>query len=205
MRTDAKGQPVLRAILGGSFDPVHLGHLAMVSHMLEKNLADRLLVIPAWRSPHKFKNSATPADRLAMARLAFVGFSGVEVDDREISRRRVSFTVETLEELTGEFPGDRLRLIIGGDNLEGFSGWRDPDRIQELADIVVYPRDGIVLSPEAIRRAGLDSGRIIPVTDFDHPVSSTAVRAILARGIVPSEQLPPAVVEYIAAYNIYLL
>ena len=195
---------MLRAILGGSFDPVHLGHLAMVSHMLEKNLADRLLIIPAWRSPHKFENSATPSDRLAMVRLAFEDFPGVVVDDREISRTRVSFTVETLEELALDFPGDHLRLIIGGDNLEGFSGWRDPDRIQELADLVVYPRDGLIPSPDAISRSGLDSRRVIPVTDFDHPVSSTAVRAILARGIIPVDQLPPAVVDYIAAHNIYL-
>ena len=89
---------MLRAILGGSFDPVHLGHLAMASHMLEKHLADRLLIIPAWRSPHKIENSATPSDRLAMVRLAFGDFAGVEVDDREISRIRISFTVETLEE-----------------------------------------------------------------------------------------------------------
>lgn len=195
---------MLRAILGGSFDPVHLGHQAMASHLLEKHLADRLLIIPAWRSPHKFANSATPSDRLAMARLAFENISGVEVDDREISRGRVSFTVETLEDLALDFPDDRLRLIIGGDNLAGFSGWREPDRIQELADIVVYPRGGVVPSPEAITHAGLDSRRVIPVTDFDHPVSSTEVRAILARGNMPFDQLPPAVADYIAANNIYL-
>ncbi len=201
----ARATPLLRAILGGSFDPVHLGHLAMASHMLAKHLADRLLIVPAWRSPHKFSNSATPADRLAMARLAFEGVSGVKVDDREILRRRVSFTVETLEELAAEFPGDRLRLIIGGDNLAGFSGWRDPDRILELADIVVYPRDGVVPSSEVITRAGLDPGRVVPVTDFDQPVSSTAVRAILAGGNIPVDQLPPGVAEYIATNKIYLM
>lgn len=196
---------MLRAILGGSFDPVHLGHLAMASHMLAKHLADRLLIIPAWRSPHKFENSAAPADRLAMARLAFADMEGVEVDDREIARGRVSFTVETLEDLAVDYPADRLRLVIGGDNLSGFSGWREPERIQELADIVVYPRDGVVPNPQAIMRSGLDPGRVIPVTDFDHPVSSTAVRAILARGVMPGEELPPAVAEYISARNIYML
>jgi nicotinate-nucleotide adenylyltransferase len=196
---------MLRAVLGGSFDPVHLGHLAMASHLLAKKLADRLLIIPAWRSPHKFENSAAPADRLAMTRLAFADMAGVEVDDREIVRERVSYTVETLADLAVEYSEDRLRLVIGGDNLSGFSGWREPGRIQELADIVVYPRDGVVPNQQAINRSGLDPGRVIPVTDFDHPVSSTAVRAILARGVMPRDELPPAVVEYISARNIYML
>jgi nicotinate-nucleotide adenylyltransferase len=195
---------MLRAVLGGSFDPVHLGHLSIADHMLEKELADFLMISPAWRSPHKFENSAEPTDRLAMVRLAFEGLNAIQVDDREIVRRRVSYTVETLEELAREFPDDRLRLIIGEDNLAGFSGWRSPERIQELADIVVYPRDGIAPTPEAIQRAGLDSGRVIPVTDFDHPVSSTTVRAMLGRGILPEDQLPPGVADYIAAHQLYM-
>ncbi len=195
---------MLRAVLGGSFDPVHLGHLSLADHLLDKELADFLMIIPAWRSPHKFENSASPADRLAMVRSAFEDLKAVLVDDREITRGRVSFTVETLEELAREFPDDCLRLVIGGDNLAGFSGWRSPGRIQELADIVIYPRDGVVPTPEAIQRAGLDPGRVIPVTDFDHPVSSTTVRAMLSRGILPEDQLPPPVVEYIAARQLYM-
>lgn len=195
---------MLRAMLGGSFDPVHLGHLAMAAHLLEKDLADFLLIVPAWRSPHKFANSAAPDDRLEMTRLAFAGMEKVRVDDREIARGSVSYTVESLEELVREFPGDRIRLVIGEDNLAGFSGWREPERIQELADIVIYPRDGRTPTFEAIERAGLDPQRVIPVIDFDHPVSSTTVRARLARGILPEDQLPQAVVEYIAARRLYM-
>jgi len=105
---------MLRAVLGGSFDPVHLGHLAIVDHMLDKDLADLLVIVPAWLSPHKVENSADPADRLAMVRLAFAGHDEALVDDREIIRGGVSFTVETLEEMAREFPADRLRLVIGG-------------------------------------------------------------------------------------------
>jgi nicotinate-nucleotide adenylyltransferase len=195
---------MLRAVLGGSFDPVHLGHLAIAEHMLGKELAGVLTVIPAWRSPHKFENSANPADRLAMVRLAFADVDSVLVDDREVTRGRVSFTVETLEELALEFPDDGLRLVIGADNLAGFSGWRSPERIQELADIIVYPRDGIVPTSLAIRRGGLLPGRVIPVTDFDHPVSSTTVRAMLAKGVLPEKQLPVDVAEYIAARHLYM-
>jgi len=194
---------MLRAVLGGSFDPVHRGHLGIVDHMLDRELADLVMIIPAWRSPHKYENSASPTDRLAMVQLAFEGLESVLVDNREIDRGRVSFTVETLEELAREFPDDRLRLIIGGDNLAGFAGWRSPERIQELADIVVYSRDGIVPRPVAIQRAGLDLGRVIPVTDFDHPVSSSTVRAILGTGVVPDDQLPPGVAAYIATRKLY--
>ena len=195
---------MLRAVLGGSFDPVHLGHVAIAEHLLSKDLADALIVMPAWRSPHKYENSANPADRLAMVQLAFADFDSVQVDDREVTRGRVSFTVETLEELALEFPDDQLRLVIGGDNLAGFSGWRSPERIQELADILVYPRDGIGPTSLAIRRGGLFPGRVIPVTGFDHPVSSTTVRAMLAQGTLPAKQLPGVVAEYIAARHLYM-
>lgn len=194
---------MIRAILGGSFDPVHLGHVAMAQHLLDHELAEEIRVIPAWRSPHKYQNSATPTDRLAMARLAFKGWDQALIDDREINRSNVSYTVETLEELVGIYPEDRFRLVIGADNLAGFSGWRSPDRIQELADIVVYPRDGRSPGPEAILRAGLDPRRVIPVTDFDHPVSSTTVRVMLAKGNLPKNQLPRAVAAYISARNLY--
>ena len=194
---------MLRAILGGSFDPVHLGHLAIAHHMLDKELADLVVIVPAWLSPHKYENSADPFERLAMVRLAFAGRRTTLVDDREIVRTGVSFTVETLEEMALEYPEDRLRLVIGIDNLSGFPGWRSPERIQELADIVIYPRDGLGPTPEAIERAGLDPGRVIPVTDFDHPVSSTTVRAMLGRGILPEDQLPVEVVHFIAAQGLY--
>jgi nicotinate-nucleotide adenylyltransferase len=194
---------MLRAILGGSFDPVHLGHVAMARHLLDHELAEDLLVVPAWRSPHKYNNTATPADRLAMARMAFDGWDSVVVDDREIRRGCVSFTVDTLEELAAEFPDDRFRLVIGSDNLAGFSGWRSPGRIQELVEIIVYPRDGRSTLLPAIERVGLDPRRLIPVTDFDHPVSSTTVRAMLARGILPDDQLPPSVAAYITARGLY--
>lgn len=194
---------MLRAILGGSFDPVHLGHLAMVRHLLDHELAEELVVVPAWRSPHKYSNAATPADRLAMVRLAFDGWDKVVVDDREIRRGSVSFTVDTLEELVARFPSDSFRLVIGADNLAGFSGWRSPGRIQELAEIIVYPRDGRTPAPQAIERVGLDPRRVIPVTDFDHPVSSTSVRAMLAKGNLPDDQLPRRVAAYITARNLY--
>ena len=194
---------MLRAVFGGSFDPVHLGHVEMAHHMLDKKLADHLLIIPAWRSPHKYENSAPPGDRLAMVRLAFTSLPGVSVDDREIVRGRVSYAVETLEELAVQYPQDRLRLVIGADNLAGFSGWRSPERIQELADILVYPRDGLVPASRAIERAGLDLRLVIPVTDFDHPVSSTTVRAMLAAGKDPRTELSPQVAAYILERGLY--
>jgi nicotinate-nucleotide adenylyltransferase len=190
-------------ILGGSFDPVHRGHLAVADHLLGRELADRLIVIPAWLSPFKCGNSAPPAARLAMVRLAFADKEKIAVDDREIVRGGMSFTVATLEELATEFPDERLRLVIGADNLAGFASWRRPDRIQELAEIVVYPRDGLEPTAAALARSGLDPDRVIRVTDFDHPVSSTTVRAMLSEGICPSDLLPGPVATYISRHRLY--
>ena len=195
---------MIRAVLGGSYDPVHLGHLAIVEHMLKMGLADLLVIVPAWRSPFKFENTAAPADRLAMVRLAFADLVAVEVDEREVTRGRISFMVEALEELARKFPEDQLRLVIGSDVLVGFTGWLSPERIQELADIVVYPRDGMKPTPKAIRNAGLDPARVIPVTGFDHPVSSPPGRATPGRRILPEDQLPPAVAAYIADHQLYM-
>jgi len=195
---------MVRALFGGSFDPAHLGHLALVKHLLDHDLAQTVVVVPTWRSPHKYENSASPANRLAMVHLAFDPLPAVTVDDREILRGRTSYTVETLEELTAEHPDDQWRLVIGADNLGGFTGWRSPGRLQELADIVIYPRDGLVANSETILRAGLDPNRVIPVADFDHPVSSTTVRAMLAAGKVPDRQLPDAVAAYIDERGLYL-
>lgn len=192
-----------RAVLGGSFDPVHDGHTALGAHLLEHGLADHLTVVPARRSPHKQDGRAPAADRLAMCRLAFAPLSPCEVDDREIVRGGPSFTVDTLRELAAENPDDRLLWAMGADNLAGFGRWKDPAGIVARARVIVYPRGGVKPSPELCRRAGIPDDRLIVVTDFEHPVSSTAVRAILRDGRVPASGLHPDVAAYIRSRHLY--
>ena len=194
---------MIRAVLGGSFDPVHHGHVALATHLLGARLADEVLVIPAGQSPQKSSSVAEPEDRLAMCHLAFDPLDNVVVDDREILRGGRSYTVDTLEDLNAAHPGENLVLVIGADNLAGFPSWRNPERIIKLAKLAVFPRDGLDISANACTALGIPPERVILVSDFDHPVSSSSVRAILAQGLVPDAQLPPGVARYICSHHLY--
>jgi len=112
------------AVLGGSFDPVHCGHVEMARHVLNTGLARKILVIPAFTSPFKSGTRVSARHRLKMAHLAFPKSRTIEVDDREIRREGPSFMVDTLEELHRECPDRLLRLIIGADNVQDFFRWQ---------------------------------------------------------------------------------
>jgi nicotinate-nucleotide adenylyltransferase len=189
---------MILGVLGGSFDPFHAGHLAMAEAVLERGLATRLVVVPAARSPHKARCAAPATDRLAMARAALAGLPAATVSDREVRRGGTSYTVATLEELAGLHPGARLRLVIGADNLPAFATWRAPERILELAEIVVFARPGspLALPPEMV-------GRVLTVPDLAVPVSATEVRALVAAGGDPADLVPPAVRDYIVSHGLY--
>ena len=190
---------MIRGLFGGSFDPVHNGHVAMVDHVLARGLVDRVVVVPARLSPHKDTCSAQPADRLAMAALAFADRERVTVDPRETTRAGPSFTVDTLRELAAAHPGDGWRLIIGADNLAGLPGWRETQSLIALAEVVVLPRRGV--APRI--PAGCDPERFLVVADFDEPVSSSDIRAMLAAGRLPAADLPAGVAAHIRAHGLY--
>lgn len=190
---------MIRALLGGTFDPVHRGHVAIVERILADSLAGCVHVVPAARSPHKEPADAPATARLAMVRLALAGRRGVVVEDLEVVRGGVSFTIETLTALAARHPGDPWRLIVGSDNLPELDTWRDPGRLLAWADLLV------------VARAGWDGGlpplvaghEVTVVRDFDHPASATAVRRELAAGRVPRELLPDAVADHILAAGLY--
>ena len=186
-------------LLGGSFDPVHNGHVALVDHVLASGLADRIVVVPARRSPLKEAASAPPPDRLAMTELAFAGRAHVVVDPRETRREGPSYTVDTLRALVAEHPGDSWRLIIGADNLADLPRWRDVSGLLALAEVLVLQRSGVAAGIPP----GMNPNRFRFVTDFDEPVSSTAVRAMLARGKLPAADLPPGVAAHIRQHGLY--
>lgn len=190
---------MIRAVLGGTFDPVHAGHVAMARHVLGHGLADLVHVIPNWQSPWRASPVAGPADRLAMCRLAFAAVPGTLVDPLEIDGGRPAWTVDTLAALANAYPADRLRLIVGADHLPAFGRWREPGRILELAELVVLDRAGAAVSDPQSWLVG----RVVSAPPFDHPVSASAVRAMLA-GAVPLEgALPAGVADYIAAHGLY--
>jgi nicotinate-nucleotide adenylyltransferase len=194
---------VILAVLGGSFDPVHVGHVAMAREALSRGLADRVLVIPNWHSPHKTGAEADAVQRLEMVRLAFGGLEGVRIDGRELAAGRAVATVETLMELTAENPSDELVLLLGADHVAAFPRWRRPDRVQDLARIVIFARRGWSLDASALKAAGLRDDRVSTVPDFDLPVSSSDVRAMLAATEPDLSVLPAPVAEYVRRHGLY--
>lgn len=199
---------MVRALFGGSFDPVHDGHVALVNHVLQSGLAEVVHVVPAWRSPFKGRGAASPEARLAMVQLALADMPGAVVDPREVASGRSCPTLETVQALQAEYPRDSWQLLIGADNLADFPLWYGADRLQGLVTVVVFGRDRVALSEAALRQAGLQAGRCLTVPDFSEPVSSTAVRAMLATGsrsvaALTTGGIPPVVARYIVAHQLY--
>ncbi len=198
------------AVFGGSFDPVHRGHVAMVDLLLGRSLADEVLLVPAGRSPDKAGHSASGAARAAMLELAFAQEPRVTVESCELAREGPSYTVQTLEELALARPAARLQLVLGQDNLTGFYRWRSPQRILDLAGLVVFARadsaDPMTDSQgirDLLQARGLAAGSVVAVADFDVAVSSRAVRAKLQNGRPDPGLVPEAVAAYIRRHGLY--
>ncbi len=189
---------MMRAFFGGSFDPFHAGHLAIIQTILDRGLADEVLVVPAGHNPQKPDPPAPGPHRLRMAELGVAGLAGVRVLDSEAERSGPTYTVDTLAALAAQTPGDRWRLVLGGDNLADFGSWRDPDRLLALAQLLVFPRGAAPLTVPP----GL-AGRALIVEGFFSPVSATAVRATVAAGGRPGKLVPQAVLDYIVAHGLY--
>lgn len=185
------------AFFGGSFDPFHNGHLAIVRALRDRDLCDELLIAPAALSPGKALPSADGRHRLRMAEAAVAGIDGVTVTDVDLRRPGPSYTVTVLEDLRRERPDADLVLVVGADAWRDFDAWREPDRILELAEILVFPRGGVSGAPARV------GARIRRLEAFDVPVSATVLRARLARGESVDGLVPTPVVEYIRRHDLY--
>ena len=130
-------------LFGGSFDPVHIGHLLVAQAAVEELALTRLFFIPAAQSPFKPDNKPAPdAARLQLLRLALAGKTDCEVDDQEIRRGGISYTVDTLRDYARRFPQAELFYIIGLDNVAKLPEWREPVELARLTEFVAMPRPG---------------------------------------------------------------
>lgn len=179
-------------IFGGTFDPIHHGHLILARAAAEELALDRVLFVPANTSPHKsHAQTAAPADRLAMVRLALAGEPHFEVSDMELRRPPPSFTVDTLRECKAVHPNDDLYLLLGADQAAQFHTWHQPNEIRRLARVVVLDRAGSILPSEwTIVRRLVD-------------ISATDIRTRAATGRSIRYLTPDAVCDYIAAQRLY--
>jgi nicotinate-nucleotide adenylyltransferase len=180
-------------VFGGTFDPVHVGHLAIALAALESVPLDRVLFVPARRSPLKDRDPlASVSDRVAMLEAAVASEPRFALSPVELDRDGVSYTVDTLEALRSE--GD-LFLILGSDALADLKRWRAPDRVRELATILVAARPGAP-EPDPVHGARA----------FDAPrldISSRELRARAARGMSLRYLVPDAVWEHITKHRLY--
>lgn len=191
-------------LYGGTFDPVHLGHLLVARAAIEELALDRLYFIPASQSPFKPGVTPTPGDqRLRMLRLALAGVTGVEVDDFELRRGGISYSIDTAREYQARHPGKRLYWLIGADHVDSLPRWRDARSLAELVEFVAIPR------PRA-EPARLPAGSALPVEfrihqlrGFPLAVSSSEIRRRAAAGLPLEPLVPSAVAEVIRAERLY--
>lgn len=194
-------------IYGGTFSPVHNGHVAAARAFMEQMWLDILYVIPTGVTPHKdMKGDATASDRLEMCRLAFGGMEGVIVSDLEMRREGKSYTVDTLRELYD--PDGRLFLLMGTDMLMTLDKWREPDEIFRLCYPVYVRRetDGELDAPivEKIKSYQEKYGKVVHrIVTPAIELSSTDVRAAVAEGFPIEGAVPPAVADYIHTHGLY--
>lgn len=192
-------------ILGGTFNPPHLGHLVCAQEAYRELSLDRVMLIPARIPPHKpVEQEPGPQHRLKLCRVAVADDDRFEVSDIELRRNGPSYTVDTLQELTCHASGSELFLIVGGDIAVGLPRWREPERVLELASLAVAKRRG---TSRAAVQSALDALRGgARAKFFQMPrigVSSTMVRRRVRAGQPIRYLVPDRVAEYIDHHGLY--
>jgi nicotinate-nucleotide adenylyltransferase len=213
-RPAAVAGPRSIGILGGTFNPPHLGHVAVADHARSALGLELVLLTPAHIPPHK-PTAPDPGSecRLAMCRLAVDGADGVAVCTVELERGGPSYTVDTLRSIHASHPHAELTFIVGADVASTLPSWREPRELLELADLAVAARAGsdraAVVEAVAGLRGGPASegaGRELPVRFLDMAeieISSSMVRRRVAAGESIEELVGPAVARYIAEHDLY--
>ena len=187
-------------VLGGTFDPVHVGHLILAELARTQLLLDRVLFIPAGDPWRKASREVTSGEhRLAMVRLAIADNPAFDVDEREVRRPRPSYTSETLRELrAGLASGDEIYFLLGEDALSDLPNWHDPTEILRSARLAVAPRGGAAAPPSALTEA-----RVVRVEMPCIGISSSDLRERVRRGLGLRYLVPPAVEAYVREQGLY--
>jgi len=186
-------------IFGGTFDPIHLGHLITAQSVKELRDLEKIIFIPAFISPHKSSaKTSSPEDRLNMIKLAVDGISFFDYSDIEVKKGGVSFTVDTLRELNKKY--SELEFIIGYDNIFTFHDWKEPDEIFELAKIIVLKRKSS--HPPQFKDKYYRQSVFVQTRGIE--ISATDIRERVKNRMPINFLVPPAVMEYIYKHNLYV-
>ena len=215
-------------ILGGTFNPPHLGHLAVARHARQELGLERVLLVPAHTAPYKAGGSGAsgsggvggndpgPQHRLRMCKLAVAAEEGLAVSAVEVERGGLSYTVDTLRSIHASHPNAQLTFIVGADTASTLGSWREPAQLLELAQLAVATRDGtarqrVLDALAAVESTGAGSSpqqhsTASGLSFLEMPaieVSSSQVRERVARGEAIDQLVGPAVADYIAAHQLY--
>ncbi len=194
-------------IFGGTFDPVHYGHLLLAEQCREQCALDEVRIIPAGLPPHKAGDKITSSnDRVEMLKLAIGGHEHFSIDERELEREGPSYTFETLDELREEDPQRELYLIIGADSLRDFPTWKHPEKILESARLIVVnrgdqPEPDLVPLTEALGPSAAERTQIVNIPGIG--LSSTDLRKRVAAGRSIRYMTPRAVECFVEAQGLY--
>lgn len=201
----AAGESARLGIMGGTFDPVHFGHLHCAERAREACGLDMVLFMPTFIPNFKQgKVCADALDRLAMCRLAVAGNPAFCASDRELARGRVTYTVDTLRELRDELPeGTQVVFILGADSLASIMRWREAESLPALAEYAAVTRPGYEVSPDLLERLGEVGFKVTLVEAAGLDVSSTEVRERLAEGRSARYLVPDSVLRYVESRSLY--
>ncbi len=208
----------MRVIYGGTFDPVHIGHLRLAVELQDALSAERVDLVPCHVPPHRDVPGASALQRLELLALAIEGEPGLAVDDRELKREGASYTADTLRQIRQEIgPDEPLVMAVGTDAFAKFDQWREWNLIPELAHIVVIVRPGAdipegsaahgliaergVGAPEALHRE--PCGHVLCLQPPELDISATAIREKIASGQSPRYLMPESVWQYIRRSGLY--
>jgi nicotinate-nucleotide adenylyltransferase len=191
-------------LFGGTFDPIHLGHLILAEQCREACRLDRVWFVVAGTPPHKPGDRTAVTHRLEMVRIAIAGHASFAVSEIETTRPGPHYSVETLESVRRDRPGDDLFFLIGADSLADLPMWREPAKIAQLATIVVVNRPGLEeVDPASLPDFGPGSHPLMAVTIPPIGVASSDLRRRLAECRTIRYMVPRAVEAYIEAQGLY--
>lgn len=199
-------------ILGGTFDPVHNGHIHVAQQILDRLELDQVHFLPCAIPVHRSVPLESAAERMRMIELALEGLEKFQPNSLELKRGGKSYMVDTLRDIRAEYPGRTICLILGADAFNQLGGWKSPREILHLAHLVVCQRPGIELDRAIFSDHWVESpamlansieGSILPLDIDENPCSSTKIRNMLEVRKSGVQCLHPAVFEYIQDHHLY--
>jgi nicotinate-nucleotide adenylyltransferase len=199
------------AVFGGTFDPVHKAHIALAEKVLEQDLADEIMFVPAAKPPHKLEKPITPAEhRMAMLKLLLEEKTEYCVSDYEIvNKRKTSYTVNTLRALQAAYPERRFKLIMGMDNFREFDSWHRWQEILDNYEMIIFTRPGSsklsvgLIQEKFGAKVAANLERSI-IDDVVMDISSTQIRRKVHEGEEISDLVLPQIAEYIIENGLYV-